>query len=185
MQTKTATVAAWFAGRIPDDWFAEPVTVTADRDEILVTGTLSEPARPADEEPGPGGADSAEEVPTDDVRSVACSSRVDTFREDTRDRRIRIASEAERRFERKVSWAARCGPVETLFTSASVPVMTRLRMPERSVLDTLIDAGVARSRSEALAWCVRLVGQHEEEWMARLRDALTAVHDARAAGPTP
>ena len=35
--------------------------------------------------------------------------------------------------------------------------MTRLRMPERRVLDTLVDAGVARSRSHALAWCVRLV----------------------------
>lgn len=177
-------MAAWFAGRIPDDWFTEPVTVTADREELLVTGTLAEPTVTAEAE-GTADEDTADHGSADEVRDVACASRIDAFREDTRDRRIRIASEAERRFGRKVSWAARCGPVETVFTSASVPVMTRLRMSERSVLDTLIDAGVARSRSEALAWCVRLVGQHQEEWIARLREALSAVHDARAAGPTP
>ena len=53
-----------------------------------------------------------------------------------------------RRFGRKVSWGARTGDVVVVFTTASVPVMTRLRLPERRVLDTLIDAGVARSRSE-------------------------------------
>jgi len=51
------------------------------------------------------------------------------------------------------------------------------------VLDTLIDAGVARSRSEALAWCVRLVGQHQADWIAELRDALTTVERVRAGGP--
>jgi len=51
------------------------------------------------------------------------------------------------------------------------------------VLDTLVDAGVARSRSEALAWCVRLVGQHEEEWLAELREAMTHVAEVRTKGP--
>jgi hypothetical protein len=61
--------------------------------------------------------------------------------------------------------------------------MTRLRMPEREVLDTLVDAGVARSRSEALAWCVRLVGRNQAEWIESLRTALGAVGKARAEGP--
>ena len=61
--------------------------------------------------------------------------------------------------------------------------MTRLRQPQRLVLDTLVDAGVARSRSEALAWCVRLVGQHEEDWLAELRDAIDKVADVRDKGP--
>ena len=67
----------------------------------------------------------------------------------------------------------------------SVPVMTRLRQPERSVLDTLVDAGVARSRSDALAWCVRLVGEHTEDWLGQLREAMTAVERVRAEGPQP
>ena len=67
---------------------------------------------------------------------------------------------------------------------ASVPAMTRLRMPERLVLDTLIDAGIARSRSEALAWCVRLVGRHERDWIAQLREAMEHVERVREAGPS-
>jgi len=169
-EQESTPVLAWFAGRIPEGWFEAPVEVRSDRDEILVTGTVAEPEL--------GSAEGAE-----DARSVACESRIAGFREDTRERRIRIAAEAERRFGRKVSWAVRCGDVEQAFTTASVPVMTRLRLPERAVLDTLIDAGVARSRSEALAWCVRLVGQHQSDWIAQLSDALSAVREARAAGP--
>jgi hypothetical protein len=51
------------------------------------------------------------------------------------------------------------------------------------VLDTLVDAGVARSRSDALAWAVRLVGQHADDWLAELRDAMAKVDDLRAKGP--
>jgi hypothetical protein len=61
--------------------------------------------------------------------------------------------------------------------------MTRLRQPERQVLDTLVDSGVARSRSEALAWCVRLVSQHSEAWLNELRDAMGAVDELRRRGP--
>jgi hypothetical protein len=62
-------------------------------------------------------------------------------------------------------------------------VMTRLRQPERLVLDTLVDAGVARSRSDALAWCVRLVGEHEDSWLTDLREALRTVEQVRSGGP--
>jgi len=70
-----------------------------------------------------------------------------------------------------------------MFTTLSVPVMTRLRMRERQVLDTLIEAGVARSRSEALAWCVKLVADNEEEWLRELREALQRVREVRRQGP--
>jgi hypothetical protein len=162
-------LAAWFAGRVPDGWFEAPVEVAVDREEILVTGRLAEPA--VAEDGGEG------------TRAIAARARIEGFREETRERRMRIAAEAEARFDRKVSWAVRCGEATTPFTTASVPVMTRLRMRERAVLDTLIEAGVARSRSEALAWCVRLVDKHQGEWIGQLRDALTAVQEARAAGP--
>lgn len=98
---------------------------------------------------------------------------------------MQIADEMEDRFGRKVSWGAECGDTSVVFTTLSIPVMTRLRQPERQVLDTLVAANVARSRSDALAWCVRLVGDHEGDWIARLREALTTVDDARATGPSP
>ncbi len=75
------------------------------------------------------------------------------------------------------------GGERILFTTLSIPVMTRLRLPERQVLDTLVQAGVARSRSEALAWCVRLVGKHEAEWISELREALVKVNELRRRGP--
>lgn len=159
--------AAWFAGRIPDAWFRAPVTVRADRDEIIVTGSLTEPTVD-------GG---------DDALRVAAAARISGFREDTRSERMRIADAAQQRWQRTVSWEATCGPIAALFTHASVPVMTRLRFDERQVLDTLIDAGVARSRSEALAWCVNQVGQHQSEWIDRLREAMTEVERIRAEGP--
>ncbi len=165
------SLAAWFAGRLPGDWFTEPPEVTVDRDEILVVGRRSEP-RLADD------ADDAD-------RAAAIEGRIDGFREDTRGHRMRVADDAERRFGRKVAWGVRCGDVHRVFTNLNVPVMTRLRMAERQVLDTLVDAGVARSRAEALGWCVRLVREHEGDWIDRLRRALVDVEAVRAEGPSP
>jgi hypothetical protein len=160
---------AWFGERLPRDWFEGDPDLTADRDEILVVGRLP------DVEPS--------EEAADDERAAARAGRIDRWREETREARIRIARAAERRFGRKVSWGVDCGPERVLFTTLSTPVMTRLRLAERSVLDTLVDAGVARSRSHALAWCVRLVGENEKAWIDDLRSALTAVQDVRAQGP--
>src|SRR5215211_7148436 len=94
-----------------------------------------------------------------------------------------VAGATQERYGRSVAWGAACGDQRELFTSLSVPVMTRLRQPERLVLDTLVDAGVARSRSEALAWAVRLVGQHTEDWLGQLREAMAGVEQVRAQGP--
>lgn len=165
-----STVVGWFAGRVPGDWFTGPPDVQVDREEVLVTGDLAEP------DVGSG---------DDDARRAARRARIQGYREDTRQARMRIADEAEARFGRKVSWAARCGDDEAVFTSVAAPVMTRLRMGERRTLDTLVDAGVARSRSEALAWCVRLVREHQGEWIDQLREALVHVEAVRAEGPEP
>ncbi len=165
-----AKLRGWFVGRLPAEWFTGEPDVTHDRDEIVVVGTLAEP------EVGDGGSDEG-------VAAAARQGRIQGFREDTRQLRMRIADEAEARFARKVAWGVRCGDQEELFTNLSVPVMTRLRLPERRVLDTLVDAGVARSRSHALAWCVRLVGEHEGDWIDQLRDALVHVQKVRDEGP--
>lgn len=117
------------------------------------------------------------------ARASGESGRISRFREETREARIEIAQQAEHRYGRKVAWGARLGGSEELFTTISVPVMTRLRQPERQVLDTLVDAGVARSRSDALAWAVRLVGEHAEEWLGELREAMKTVEEVRGKGP--
>ncbi len=156
-------IADWFAGRLPDGWFTGDPTVVVDREEITVIGQLPEAA--------------------EEESAARTSGRVAKFREETRGERMRIADEAQDRFGRKVSWGVQAGAERTLFTHIAVPVMTRLKQPERQVLDTLVDAGVARSRSDALAWSVKLVGQHTEDWLSRLREAMTAVDDVRADGP--
>jgi hypothetical protein len=171
-------IQAWFAGRLPDEWFTEPAEVIVDREEITIVGTLSAPeAGPADGEGGEGGEGGAAAV------RAAAEGRIKRFREQTREQRIEIAREAEHRFRRKVAWGARCAGNDEMFTTLSVPVMTRLRQSERRVLDTLVDAGVARSRSDALAWCVRLTGEHADAWLAELRDALRRVEEVRSQGP--
>ncbi len=147
------TLTEWFEEQIPDEWFAGGPEVLVDSDEILVFGTL-----PTDESPR-------------------------AFRERTRPDRVAIASAAEAAFGRKVTWAVQVGDDLVRFSPVSVPVMTRLRIEERKVLDLLIDGGVARSRSEALAWCVRLVAQNEGEWLVELRQAAEKVAEIRRRGP--
>lgn len=165
--TSLEELSAWFAGNIGDDWFTGPVSVQFDRDEIVVTGELAAPK-------------------VEDGVSVqaAAEARIEGFRETSRDSRIAVAERAESKFQRKVSWAARCGEAYQAYTVASVPVMTRLNLEERQTLDTLIDAGVARSRSEALAWAVRLVSDNEAEWINDLRSAMTEVEELRNQGPS-
>jgi len=165
-----AEVRAWFIGRLPGDWYTTEPDVQVDREEITVVGTLAAPETSA-------GASDAE-------RAAAAEGRIRRYREETRGRRIEIAREAEHKFRRKVSWGATCAGNSEMFTTLSVPVMTRLRQAERRVLDTLVDAGVARSRSDALAWCVRLTGENADAWLSRLRDALRHVEEVRDQGPS-
>ena len=151
----TATeIETFFAAKVPGDWFSGPARVDSDQDEILCVGTLTAGRAPRE------------------------------FREATRAERMAIAQEGEELYRRKVSWGVEVDGETTLFTTLALPTMTRLRLSERRALDTLVEAGVARSRSDALAWCVRLVGRHQAEWLTDLRDALGSVERVRAEGPT-
>lgn len=166
----TSAIRSWFAGRLPDEWTtAAPPSIEVDREEIVVTLTIAAPE--------------LDEQASDADRAEAVDGRISGFRDDTRDRRIAIAREAEHRYQRKVAWAVSVGERTELFTHLAAPVMTRLRQPERKVLDTLVAANIARSRAEAVAWCVRLVGQHADEWLVELRDAMRDVERIRDAGP--
>ena len=158
----TARISDWLQGRLPDDWF-DTFTVVTDREEVTIIGTIGAP-----ESASPEGE----------------AGRIRRFREDTRSDRIAIARELESSTGRKVAWGVTCGETTTIFTRLAVPVMTRLSQPQRMVLDTLVESGVARSRSDALAWCVRLVAQHQGEWLADLDSAMEAVRTVRAKGPS-
>ena len=168
-ETTDQAIVAWFAGRLPAAWTAQQPDITIDREEITVRVTL-DPIELADDA-------------TDDVRKEAAAGRISAWREETRDDRIAVAREAEARFDRKVSWGATIGDRAALFTHLAAPVMTRLRQPQRQVLDTLVESGVARSRADALSWCVRLVGQHSDEWLSELRGAMENVKVVREQGP--
>ena len=167
-------IRAWFLGRLPDGWFTGEPEVIVDREEITVVGEL-----PAVKVAAGEGAEAAGQTEAE----AMAAGRSRRFREETRDTRVVIAREAEMRFGRKVSWGVVSEGRKVMFTTLSVPVMTRLRQAERRVLDTLVEAGVARSRSDALAWCARLVGEHEDAWLGALRDALRHVERVRAEGP--
>jgi hypothetical protein len=164
--TEAEKITGWIRGRLPEDWFTEPAEVIVDREEITVVGRIAAP----------------EAADGEDQRATEVG-RITRFREDTREARIKIAREAENKFERKVAWGAASGDTRALFTHVAAPVMTRLRQPERQVLDTLVEAGVARSRADALGWCVKLVGEHAEEWLDKLREAMSDVQKLRTEGP--
>ena len=160
-------IKGWIAGRVPTDWYEGTPEVTADREEILVVGSLKV----------------AKVEGNEDAQKAAGAGRVKQHREDTREKRMQISNEAERRFDRPISWGVKVADKTFLFTHLSIPVMTRLRQKERMVLDSLVDAGVARSRSEAVAWCIRLVEQHESDWLKELREAMSKVAAVRSGGP--
>jgi hypothetical protein len=196
-------IRGWFTGRLPDDWFVGAPEVMIDREEITIIGHLPSPGESAAATVAGGGkaakaagggkaakaaGDAATATEGGAERSgaeaeAAAIGRSRRFREETRDARIEIAREAEHTFGRKVSWGVICENHKVMFTTLSIPVMTRLRQSERRVLDTLVEAGVARSRSDALAWCARLVGEHEDSWLSDLREALRRVEQVRAEGP--
>ena len=91
--TTSNEISAWFGGRLPAEWVehGEP-SITVDRDEVTVVLTIAEPDLDDDAD--------------DSVRSEALAGRVAGWRDETKQQRIRIAREAERRFDQKVAWGA-------------------------------------------------------------------------------
>ena len=167
--SETDEIAGWFAGRLPRGWSSGAPEVEVDRDEIYVIVTLGDPALDAGAGP--------------EALKAARAGAIKRHREETRAARIAIADEAQKKFGRVVSWGARVGDARELFTHLGLPVMTRLRLPERQLLDALVDAGVARSRSHALAWCVRMVERNQGDWVKELKEAVKHVEAVRRSGP--
>lgn len=169
MSATLTDIQKWFDSHVDDDWGATGVSVKADDDEILVIVDLETEESELPEE-------AAE-------REIAVKRIARRFRKATRQSRMAVADQAQELFERKVSWGVQASDDAYLFTHVTAPAMTRLRLSERQVLDTLVDSGVAASRSEALAWCVRFVRDNESEWLDSLREAFKSVEKIRNEGP--
>jgi hypothetical protein len=145
----TTRIADWFSRRLPASWSSGPAQIEVDRDEVMVV------------------------LPQADATGSA------DFRQASREERMALARAAQETFARTVSWGVLQQGVARLFTTVRTPVTAELAMPERRVLDTLTESGVATDRSDAVAWCIRLVAQHEGDWLGDLHDA------AASAGTRP
>lgn len=149
----TARLSAWFAERLPAEWLCGPAQIEVDREEAVVVLPLAERY------------DSGE------------------FRDATRGKRIQLAQQAEEAFGLKISWGTTKDGRRRLFTTVRTAVAVPLAMRERQILDGLVAAGVAADRTEAVAWCIRLVGHHESDWLRDLRDAVAAAPPGRRDRP--
>jgi hypothetical protein len=149
----TARLSDWFAERLPADWRSGPLEVEVDREEALVVIPLRDAMNPG------------------------------SFRDATRAQRIELAQQAEELFGRKVSWGTSSGGWRQLFTTTRAGVTVALAMTERQVLDSLVASGVAADRCDAAEWCIRLVGQHESDWLRDLRDGAAAAPSRRPDRP--
>lgn len=162
-------IVGWVSGALPSDLYQGAPTVDVDRDEILVVGDIGAPEVPE-------GLDAA-------GTAVAEEARITRFREETRDRRMAVARQAEARYDRPISWGATSGATTRRFTTVHAPVGTRLGLDHRRVLDNLVAAGIARHRGEALTWCVDLVRKNEEAWLSRLQESLDRLRQTAADAP--
>ncbi len=146
------------------------ITIKSDDDEILAIVKVATEDSKLPEEA--------------DAKEISLKRIARGFRKNTRQTRMAVAEQAQELFERKVSWGVQTGDDTYLFTHVTAPAMTRLRMSEREVLDTLVNSGVAASRSEALGWCVKFVRNNETEWLGNLREAFKSVEKVREDGPS-
>jgi hypothetical protein len=147
----------WVAQQLPDTLTAAPPELRRYADELLIMLQVAAPDDPAE-----------------------AANLIARLREESRGLRIGIAREIERTQRLPVAWGMRAGEVETLFTSRTAPVMTRLGRAERDVLDTLVAAGVAETRSGALAYAVRAFAAEHGEWLSEVRQAIAEVDRVRA-----
>src|SRR5256885_7239757 len=97
-EKELGSIKGWFAGRLPDGWFAG-VQVAVEDDQIVVIGTLPETKLGS----------------TPEEKEGAAAGRIARFREETRGSRIGIAREAEERFKKYVTWGAKLGGVTKRF----------------------------------------------------------------------
>jgi hypothetical protein len=163
---KTSELQAWLQEHVPAHLLAAPPDIAVYDDEAVIVLPLVVAE--------PGAALSDEE------RRAAERNLIARRREETRPWRMKLARELQPKLGRSVAWGMRAGGSEALFSTRSAPVMTRLGRAERDVLDTLVAAGVADTRSAALAYAVRAFAAEHADWLDEVRDAIAQVEQVRA-----
>ena len=156
---------AWLHARLPSSLMVEPPHIKAYRDEIVIMLHLGSP---------PSSEGDSEQQQSAEQEMIAQQ------REMSRPMRMKLAKQLQKRLGKTVSWGMRAGASEMLFTTRTVPVMTRLGRAEREVLDTLVAAGVAETRSSALAYTVRTFALEHVEWLNEVREAIEQVEQVRS-----
>jgi hypothetical protein len=153
---------SWVAQQLPPIVNHRPPEVRQYTDELVLVLHVAPPA-------------ASEGEPSEAIQELTAR-----LRNETRALRMKIAGELERTLGLPVAWGMRVGDLETLFTTRTVPVMTRLGRAERDVLDTLVAAGVADTRSSALAYTVRAFAAEHGAWLAEVREAIAEVDRVRS-----
>lgn len=158
----------WLHERLPADLLADAPEISVYDDEIVIVLPINADPYPAAAEHDP------------EAQRQAVLDQIAQRREETRAHRIRLAREIQKSFGLPVAWGMRQGQIRVLFTSRTVPVMTRLGRSERDVLDTLVAAGVAETRSAALAYVVRAFAIEHADWLVEVRQVIEQVEQVRA-----
>jgi hypothetical protein len=163
---KAQELQRWLQGRLPDQLLAAPPEVSVYEDEVVVLLPIT--------------SESLDALPPDADKRASELRLIGERREETRALRMRLAHDLQAMVSRPVAWGMRVGETSILFTTRSAPVMTRLGRAERDVLDTLVAAGVADTRSAALAYTVRAFAAEHADWLAEVRAAIEQVDQVRA-----
>lgn len=164
-RVKIIEIQSWLQERAPANLLAEPPEIAIYDDEAVIVLPLVT----AELDDGLG----------DEQRRAAERNLIAQRREETRPWRMKQARELQSKLGRSVAWGMRAGASEALFSTRSVPVMTRLGRTERDVLDTLVAAGVADTRSAALAYAVRAFAAEHTDWLDEVREAIAQVDQVR------
>jgi hypothetical protein len=145
----------WLLSQLPASVVGSDPEITINADELLITLNLN-----TETLMGKG-----------EALKNAEHALIEHQRSETRTLRIQLGRHLERTYGCAVSWGMRAGGTVQLFTTNTTAVMTRLSRTERQVLDTLIAANVANTRSAALGYIVRTFAIEHQEWLNQAQEA--------------
>jgi hypothetical protein len=168
MSSDPDEIKSWLLEQLPSSVLASDPEINIESDELLVILHVA-----VDSVTGEG-----------EARAQSERALIDRLRTETRALRIHLGRSINRTYGMIVSWGMQAGETLQRFTSnTTVPVMTRLTRTERHVLDTLIAANIANTRSTALSYIVRTFAAEHRDWLNEIQGV--ARHMARLRKQVP